>query len=94
MELYPAFLKLAGRRVVVVGGGPVAAGKVAGLVAAGAAIEVIAPDVRPEIERAGVRVHRREFQASDLDGAWYVVAAAPPLCSMILDAYASRLKLI
>ena len=62
----------------MVGGGPVAAGKVAGLVTAGAAIEVIAPEVRPEIERPGVRVHRREFQASDLDGAWYVVAAAPP----------------
>jgi siroheme synthase-like protein len=78
LELYPAFLKLAGRRVVVVGGGPVAAGKVAGLVAAGAAVDVVAPVVRPEIEREHVTVHRRDFQASDLDGAWYVVAAAPP----------------
>lgn len=76
--LYPAFLKLAGRRVLVVGGGPVAAGKIAGLVAAGAVVDVVAPDVRPEIERAGVRVHRREFQPTDVAGAWYVVAAAPP----------------
>jgi uroporphyrin-III C-methyltransferase/precorrin-2 dehydrogenase/sirohydrochlorin ferrochelatase len=78
LDLYPAFLKLAGRRVVVVGGGPVAAGKIAGLIAAGAAVDVVAPAVRPEIEREGVTIHRREFQASDLDGAWYVVAAAPP----------------
>jgi uroporphyrin-III C-methyltransferase/precorrin-2 dehydrogenase/sirohydrochlorin ferrochelatase len=78
LELYPAFLKLAGRRVVVVGGGPVAAGKIAGLVAAGAEVDVVAPVVRPEIEREHVTVHRRDFQASDLDGAWYVVAAAPP----------------
>jgi len=78
VELYPAFLKLAGRRVVVVGGGPVAAGKIAGLVSAGAAVHVVAPDVRPEIAGEGVRIDRREFQASDLDGAWYVVAAAPP----------------
>jgi len=63
--------------VVVVGGGPVAAGKITGLVAAGAAVDVVAPVVRPEIEREQVTVHRREFQASDLDGAWYVVAAAP-----------------
>jgi len=64
--------------VVVVGGGPVAAGKIAGLVAAGAAVDVVAPDVRPEITREGVTIYRREFQESDLDGAWYVVAAAPP----------------
>jgi uroporphyrin-III C-methyltransferase/precorrin-2 dehydrogenase/sirohydrochlorin ferrochelatase len=76
--LYPAFLKLCGRRVLVVGGGPVAAGKIAGLLAAGAVIEVVAPDVRPEIERAGVTIHRRAFRASDVDGAWYVIAAAPP----------------
>jgi len=78
LELYPAFLQLAGRRVVVVGGGPVAAGKIAGLVHAGADVEVVAPDIRPEIEAAGVRIHRRPFQPADLEGAWYVVAAAPP----------------
>ena len=78
MDLYPAFLKLAGRRVVVVGGGPVAAGKIAGLAAAGALVEVVAPEIRPEIEATGVTIHRRAFEPADLDGAWYVVAAAPP----------------
>ena len=78
MELYPAFLNLTGRRVLVVGAGRVAVGKIAGLLAAGAVVDVVAPDVLPEIERAGVIVHRREFEPSDVDGAWYVIAAAPP----------------
>ena len=76
--LYPAFLKLAGRRALVVGGGPVAAGKIAGLLAVGAVVDVVAPDVRPEIERPGVTVRRRAFQPTDLEDAWYVIAAAPP----------------
>ena len=57
--LYPAFLRLSGRRVLVVGGGPVAAGKIAGLLAAGAVVDVVAPDVRPEIVQAGVTIRRR-----------------------------------
>jgi uroporphyrin-III C-methyltransferase/precorrin-2 dehydrogenase/sirohydrochlorin ferrochelatase len=76
--LFPVFLKLAGRRVVVVGGGPVAASKLDGLLAAGAVVTVVAPEVVPEIEAAKVTVLRRPFAAADLDGAWYVVAAAPP----------------
>jgi uroporphyrin-III C-methyltransferase / precorrin-2 dehydrogenase / sirohydrochlorin ferrochelatase len=89
--LYPAFLKLAGRRVLVVGGGPVAVGKVEGLLAAGAVVDVVAPDVRPELERAGVTVHRRTFQPSDVDGAWYVIAAAPPEVNrQVLEAGEAR----
>ena len=76
--LFPAFLKLAGRKVVVVGAGPVAASKIESLVAAGARITVVAPDVVPDIERAPVQIQRRHFEAADLDGAWFVVAAAPP----------------
>jgi siroheme synthase-like protein len=76
--LFPLFLKLAGRRVLVVGAGPVAAAKLAALRAAGADVVVVAPQVRPEIEAAGVAIVRRGFEPSDLDGAWLVVAAAPP----------------
>lgn len=76
--MFPAFLKLQSRRVVLVGGGRVAAGKLDALVAAGAEVIVVAPEVRPEIERPGVAIHRRGFVESDLDGAWWVVAAAPP----------------
>jgi uroporphyrin-III C-methyltransferase/precorrin-2 dehydrogenase/sirohydrochlorin ferrochelatase len=77
-ELAPLFLKLAGRRVVVVGGGPVAAGKLDQLARSGARLTVIAPEVRPEILAAGVTIVRRGFEPADLDGAWLVVAAATP----------------
>jgi uroporphyrin-III C-methyltransferase / precorrin-2 dehydrogenase / sirohydrochlorin ferrochelatase len=77
MPMFPAFLHLRSRRVVVVGGGPVAASKLEALLTAGADVTVIAPDVRPEIVQAGVTVVRRAFEDADLDGAWWVVAAAP-----------------
>ena len=75
-HLFPVFLKLSGRKVLVVGAGPVAASKLAALVDAGAQIHVVAPTINPEIERMGVRLSQREFQPSDLDDAWLVVAAA------------------
>lgn len=76
--MYPAFLKLEGRPVVLVGAGPVAASKLEGLLAAGAQVTVVAPDVRPEFDGRGITVHRRRFEPADLDGAWWAVAAAPP----------------
>jgi uroporphyrin-III C-methyltransferase / precorrin-2 dehydrogenase / sirohydrochlorin ferrochelatase len=78
MDLLPTFLKLAGRRVLVVGAGPVAASKLDALSRAGADITVVAPEVHPSIGRTGVRVETRRFEAADLDGAWFVVAAATP----------------
>ena len=89
--LFPLFLKLTGRRALLVGGGPVAAGKLAALRAAGAEVVVVAPEVRPEIVESGVHVERREFTPSDLDGAWLVVAAAPPLVNrQVAEAAAAR----
>ena len=89
--MFPAFLHLSSRRVVVVGGGPVAASKLDALLAAGADITVIAPEVRPEIEERPVTVVRRRFEASDLDGAWWVVAAAPPEVNrQVLEAADAR----
>jgi uroporphyrin-III C-methyltransferase/precorrin-2 dehydrogenase/sirohydrochlorin ferrochelatase len=73
----PAFLSLRSRRVVVVGGGTVAASKLDGLLAAGAEVTVVAPEIRPEMARPGVTLVRRAFEDNDLDGAWWVVAAAP-----------------
>jgi sulfate adenylyltransferase len=86
--LFPVFLKLAGRRVVVVGGGPVAAAKIGSLQKAGAALLVVAPEVRPEIARPGVVVRQRAFRDEDLDGAWLVVAAAPPAVNLQVRAAA------
>ena len=78
MHLYPAFLKLAGRRVVVVGAGPVAASKLRGLLDAGAEVTVVAPEWVDETAAADVTRIEREFRPADLDGAWLVVAAATP----------------
>jgi siroheme synthase-like protein len=75
--LYPVFLKLARRRVLVVGAGRVAAGRIPPLLAAGAEVAVVAPLVRDEIAALPVAVQRRPFEPGDLDGAWLVVAAAP-----------------
>ena len=76
--LFPAFLKLQGRRVVVVGGGPVAASKLSSLQAAGADVTVVAPEICDAIRTAGVAIRQKPFAPSDLDDAWFVVAAAPP----------------
>jgi uroporphyrin-III C-methyltransferase/precorrin-2 dehydrogenase/sirohydrochlorin ferrochelatase len=91
--MYPVFLDLSGRRVVVVGGGPVAAGKLQGLLTEGAVVTVVAPEIRPEIEQAGVTVVRRPFEESDLDDAWWVVAAAPPEVNRQVSEAAARRRL-
>lgn len=77
MSLFPAFLKLWGRPVLLVGGGKVAAGKIRGLVEAGAVVTVVAPQIRGELHRPGVRLLRRAFEPEDLDGCWFAVSAAP-----------------
>jgi siroheme synthase-like protein len=75
---YPVFLKLANRRVLLVGGGGVAAGKLTGLLEAGADVTVVAPRIDADLERPRVALLRRPFEASDLNGCWFVVAAATP----------------
>jgi siroheme synthase-like protein len=79
MSLFPMFVKLRGRLVVVVGGGEVAAGKIDGLLRAGAKVRVIAPQVHVsfvEWIRAGkIEWVPRKFQAHDLAGATFAIAA-------------------
>lgn len=76
MTLFPVFLQLSQRRVLLVGGGRVAAGKLPGLLQAGAIVTVVAPRIGATLEQLGVTLHRRPFVPSDLDGCWLVVAAA------------------
>ena len=76
--MFPVFLKLVGRMVVVVGAGNVAASKLDRLLAAGADVHVVAPDIGDDIERSGVTIVRRQFRPEDLDDAWLVIAAATP----------------
>lgn len=76
---YPSGLRLEGRKVVVVGGGHVAQRRVPGLIAAGARVLVVSPEVTPALEGladAGeITWLRRAFEDEDLDAAWYVIAA-------------------
>lgn len=74
--VFPIFLRLAGRPVVLVGGGRVAASKLEGLLRAGARVTVVSPEIRSELERDGVTLLRRPFEPRDLDDAWFAVAAA------------------
>jgi uroporphyrin-III C-methyltransferase/precorrin-2 dehydrogenase/sirohydrochlorin ferrochelatase len=78
VALFPVFLKLAGRRVVLVGGGAVAASKLRPLLDAGARVTVVAPHVHEEIAGGPVALVRRGFEAEDLEGAVLAVAAATP----------------
>jgi siroheme synthase-like protein len=74
----PVFLGFEGRRVVLVGAGRVGASKIPALLAAGADVTVIAPEISPLVDRSRVRILERPFVPSDLDEAWFVTAAAPP----------------
>jgi siroheme synthase-like protein len=78
---YPVLLELAGRRVVVVGEFAVEAGKVEGLLVAGAEVTVIAEGPEAALDRLAadprVTVHRRGYRGpADLDGAVLCVAHA------------------
>lgn len=89
-SMFPVFLKLHGRRVLVVGGGPVAAGKLRALVDAGARVTVVAPSIVETIASQPVRIVKRPFAPADLDGVWFVVAAATPEVNRLVAACAER----
>ena len=89
-DLLPIFVTLAGRRVLLVGGGTVAVAKLRQLQAVRADVVVVAPSVHEEIVRSGVPVARRRFEPADLDGAWFVVAAATPDVNQAVAAAAEE----
>lgn len=79
-DLYPVFLDLSGRIVVVVGGGAVATDRAGKLAAHGAVVRLVSPDTTPALREmlADGRIpdHRaRRYEAGDLDDAVLVVAA-------------------
>jgi uroporphyrin-III C-methyltransferase/precorrin-2 dehydrogenase/sirohydrochlorin ferrochelatase len=79
MSLFPIFVKLEGRLVVVIGGGSVAEGKIPSVLSAGARVRLVAPSVTPQIAE-WVRLGKidwlpKEFEAADLNGAFLVIAA-------------------
>lgn len=74
-DQYPVNLILEGKPCLVVGGGPVAARKVAGLLACGADVHVIATSPGPELASLAVAVEERPYRCGDLDGYRLVIAA-------------------
>lgn len=79
MDLLPVSLRIAGRLVLVIGGGVVAQRKAQLLMRAGARVRLVAAQVRAELRALLVNgaheVLEREFQEADLDGVTLVVAA-------------------
>jgi precorrin-2 dehydrogenase/sirohydrochlorin ferrochelatase len=77
--LFPLFLKLKKRKCLMVGAGEIGEGKVAGLLAAGAHVLVVAPSatkrIRKWAQEGKLRWLRREFRDSDLKKCLLVVAA-------------------
>lgn len=79
-EIFPLGLRLAGRRVVLVGGGLVAARRARSLTDAGALVAVVSPalcaPLAALVEDGSVTwEHEREYESGDLEGAWLVHAA-------------------
>jgi uroporphyrin-III C-methyltransferase/precorrin-2 dehydrogenase/sirohydrochlorin ferrochelatase len=99
-EIYPLGLKIAGRLVVVVGGGPVAARRARALVEAGARVRVVAPDVCEELRvladvslPGAVELVARAYRAGDLDEAWLVhTATGSPVVDQQVSDDAERAR--
>src|SRR5690349_19709945 len=85
---YLVGLRLAGKKVVVVGGGTVAQRRLPLLVATGAHIEVVSRSATPAVEAMdGITLTLRPFREGDLEGAWYVIAATddPDVNAAVVD---------
>lgn len=72
---FPVIFDLGSRPCLLVGAGRIALRKAEQLLKAGAELTVVAPQVLPEFESLPVRIVRREFEATDLEGVWLVVTA-------------------
>ena len=79
MNLFPIYLKLADRRCLVIGAGPIGEEKIEGLLRADADVRVVAPDATPRVQawsREGkIRWEKRKFRTGDLDRTFLIVAA-------------------
>ncbi len=76
---YPLFVDLHHKKVVVIGGGRVAARKVIPLISSGGDVLLVSPELTDEIKQLAahgrITIRQREFQPEDLEGAWLVVSA-------------------
>lgn len=93
--VYPLGLRLAALPVLVVGGGAVALRRVTSLLAAGAVVTVVSPELTPALadlaRRGALRVHERAYRDGDLAGAWLAHACTDdPLVNEAVAAEAQR----
>ncbi|MGI8627198.1 MAG: precorrin-2 dehydrogenase/sirohydrochlorin ferrochelatase family protein [Geodermatophilaceae bacterium] len=96
--IYPVGLRLGGRRVVVVGGGPVGERRVRGLLVAGADVVVLSSSLtaalRELVDDGRLTWWERRYTAGDLSTAWYAIAATPtPEVNAAIMAEADRRKI-
>ncbi|SHO86584.1 uroporphyrinogen-III C-methyltransferase [Mycobacteroides abscessus] len=92
-DAYLVGLRLAGRKVVVVGAGSVAQRRLGLLIASGADVHVIAPHATPAVEgMASINLQLRPYQDGDLDGAWYAIACTddPAVNAAVVDEAEGR----
>ena len=79
MSLLSIFLKLDGRRGLVIGAGSVAVEKISSLLRTGLRLRVVAPEAKPEIRQLAaegqIELIERPFESNDLDGSFIVIAA-------------------
>jgi uroporphyrin-III C-methyltransferase/precorrin-2 dehydrogenase/sirohydrochlorin ferrochelatase len=87
---FPIFLKLAGERVLVVGGGEVALRKVRLLLRAQARVELVARELHPELAAAGLEARAAAFEPVLLDGCRLVIAATDDAALNARVAQAAR----
>ena len=95
--ILPVGLRVRGRRVVVVGGGPVGLRRVTALLDAEADVVLVSPEAQTALadlaDRGRLEWHRREYAAGDLAGAWLAIActADPGVNAAVLaEADAAR----
>ncbi len=92
----PVGLRVSGRRVVVVGGGPVGLRRVSALLDAGADVVLVSPEAVTALadlaDRGRLHWHRRTYASGDLDGAWLAAActADPDVNAAVLAEAESR----
>ena len=96
---YLVGLRLAGKKVVVIGGGTVAQRRVPVLIAGGAEVHVIARAATPAVEalaerQPGITLEVRDYRDGDLEGAWYAIAATDqPAVNAAVVAEAERRRI-
>ncbi len=88
--MFPVFLELDGRNVLVVGGGAVAESKTKSLLEAGARVTVVAPSIGFTWTDPNVIFRLRAFHPNDLDDAWFVIAAATPEINRLVATSAEK----